>query len=188
MYFCGRCGRKISAEEANIHPPPDGAGENIILCSSCSSQVQHKLVKKPQTNTTTSVVLMTLAAIGIGLGWFALFYLTAYPWDFLSVLAGWAIARLLIRIQPVERTSRDGLAALLLTGLAILTREYLLLSLVVNYTPTALPAEAGLSLLAPPDFVLALSADLSANPFTVLMWMLSFWIAYITTVGIRFNK
>jgi DNA-directed RNA polymerase subunit RPC12/RpoP len=185
MYFCGRCGRKISAEEAVILSPPDGVGENLILCSSCSSRVKQNPVKNSPTSSFTGLFLMILAAIVIGLVWFALFYLTAYPWDFLAVLAGWAIARLLIRIKPVGRSSRDGLAAILLTGLAIFIREYLLLSLVVDYTTSVLPLQTGFTLLPLSEFGSALASDLSANPFTILIWMLSSWITYITTVGIR---
>jgi hypothetical protein len=81
-----------------------------------------------------------------------------------------------------------GVLAILLTLLIIVVREYLILSLVVSYTSAPNPAEARFAFLPLTSFQSVLHEDLSLDPFSILMWMLSVGIAYITAIGFRRKK
>ena len=141
--------------------------------------------KREQPIRLMNLILLLLFSLLIGTGWFFLFYATGYPWDFLIVLSGWGIARLVLICVPGGMRAQQGVLAILLTLLVIIVREYLLLSLVVSYTSAPDPSAARFALLPMTTFQLVLREELTLKPFVILLWMLSVGIAYITAIGFQ---
>ncbi len=92
MFTCDRCGREISEDEIASQPSLDHGSQTF--CESCAGQKPGKMYKRDQPVRLLNLILLILVAILIATGWFFLFYGTGYPWDILSVLAGWGIGRL----------------------------------------------------------------------------------------------
>jgi hypothetical protein len=182
MYTCNRCGRRITAEEAVIKTPAGGSGDNLILCSSCSARPLPVVSKNQSNPVLLKGIGLVLLAVIVGVIWFGLFFVTGYPWDFLSVLAGWGMGRLQLRFFPRKQTSNAGLSAILLTILVIAIREYLIFGTVNDFStpPNGL---WGLIIQPPAQVISAWMSGLTADPFRILMWLVSIWIAFVTVLG-----
>ncbi len=143
----------------------------------------------PQGNKVTDnylgVLWLLLISIFFAIGWFLIFILTGHPWDSLGVFAGWGIARILSFLIPGGTLKKPGFLAVLLMLAIIAVHEYLILSLVSSYDPSTLPSGIQFSLIPFSFFLTGLRDTLSANPFPILMWMLSCIIAYITAISIK---
>lgn len=189
MTTCSSCGTELQPAQGFLIPSKDKKAPALHLCVDCANKAEAMFDEESRNPRVPLALLLGLLAAAVGcLLWYAVVVITNYELGIVAIAIGWLVGIAVMFGAGRKRGLVLQLMAVLITLVALLFSEYLI---VRHFVVKNLATEGytGIPLFLSPSIMFELIVEgVKASPTSLLFWAIALWQAFVTPMKRTFRK